>query len=121
MAAFVLDQALLPQKAAQDGIKNGYLTGNFSLPFNDLEVLESKFDDSEEQALYASYQDYMKRNLFTLRDKRMASRIHDLLLHHPTTSFFFSFGAGHFVGPASVRHHLEELGYTITHVKRNET
>ena len=98
----------------------GYLSGNLSFVFD---AFESNSDDTmtgEEQALMARYQSYMKRNLFTLRDKRMASRVHDLLVKNPDSSFFFAFGAGHFVGPTSVLHHLEELGYTIRRVQRVE-
>ena len=75
----------------------------------------------EEQALNARFQSYMKRNLFTLRDERMASRVHNLLVNNPGSSYFFAFGVGHFVGPTSVLHHLEELGYTIRRVERNGT
>ena len=99
----------------------GYLTGNLSIIFDEF---ESNSDDTmtrEEQALNARYQSYMKRNLFTLKEERMASRVHNLLVENPGSSFFFAFGAGHFVGPTSVLHQLEEHGYTIRRVERNET
>ena len=36
------------------------------------------------------------------RNKRMGARVIELLLNNPGQSFFFAFGAGHFVGDNTI-------------------
>merc|ERR1719510_2745209 len=79
LAEFVLEQAIKPQTASRDELKledmlTAYLTGNIS---NIVDIFESNVSSGldlteEEQALMARFQSYMKRNLFTLRDEKMA-------------------------------------------------
>jgi len=55
------------------------------------------------------------------RNKRMASRVINLLVQHPGTPFFFAFGAAHFVGENTVLDYVESAGFTIKHIGPNET
>lgn len=58
---------------------------------------------------------FMKR-LITDRDVTMAATIAEVLEKDPATIHFFAAGAGHFSSKTSIRHHLEEAGYTVTRI-----
>ena len=49
----------------------------------------------------------------------MASRMIDLLLNRPD-SYFFAFGAGHFLGRDSIVDMLRKAGFKVEHVGPNE-
>ncbi|XP_067938166.1 metalloprotease TIKI1-like [Watersipora subatra] len=51
------------------------------------------------------------------RNERMATRTFNLLQDNPNESFFFAFGAGHFLGNNSVIEKLVSLGMPIKHTK----
>jgi len=59
----------------------------------------------------------MKR-LLTDRDQTMADSIGEKLAASPGDTHFFAAGAAHFAGPASIRSHLEKLGYKITRIEK---
>ena len=54
---------------------------------------------------------YFQEKLFEDRDKKMASKVIKFLKENPGESFFFAFGAGHFIGDNSVLHHMKAAGY----------
>ncbi|XP_077981757.1 metalloprotease TIKI1-like [Glandiceps talaboti] len=64
--------------------------------------------------------DYFRRELIYKRNFRMASRVQDLLETYPQRSFFFAFGAGHFLGNHTVIDILQNDGYEIEHVSPDQ-
>lgn len=57
--------------------------------------------------------DYFINELILKRNLRMAERVVRLLEAHPDKSFFFAFGAGHFLGKESVVNLVRRAGYRI--------
>ncbi|XP_032822136.1 metalloprotease TIKI2 [Petromyzon marinus] len=68
------------------------------------------------QALMWELEKYFRKELVDKRNARMARRVHSLLVRHPDRSFFFAFGAGHFLGNGSVIDVLRQQGFRIHHV-----
>ncbi|XP_071951989.1 metalloprotease TIKI1-like [Antedon mediterranea] len=64
--------------------------------------------------------EYFKEELIIKRNRRMAMRVKELLDEYPKKSFFFAFGAGHFLGNHTVIDLLKSEGYTIEHVPADE-
>ncbi|CAI9742931.1 Hypothetical predicted protein [Octopus vulgaris] len=58
---------------------------------------------------------YFRNELIHKRNERMATRVVDLIQTHPKQSFFFAFGAGHFMGNHTVIDHLRKAGFVIEH------
>lgn len=54
------------------------------------------------------------RALLTDRNKVMAERSMKMMNEHPDRSYFFAFGAMHFIGKESVNEYLEKSGYKVT-------
>ncbi|XP_037070666.1 metalloprotease TIKI1-like [Pollicipes pollicipes] len=63
---------------------------------------------------------YFRDELIYKRNRRMGERILELLWTHPHTSFFFAFGAGHFLGNFTVLEVLRQAGYKVTKVGPRE-
>ena len=63
---------------------------------------------------------YFRDQMIFQRNKRMAERVIDLLVKHPKTSFFFAFGAGHFVGENTVLDIVRSAGLKIKHIAPDE-
>ncbi|KAI7798150.1 metalloprotease TIKI2 precursor [Triplophysa rosa] len=63
---------------------------------------------------------YLRQELIYKRNERMARRVSALLQRSPTQSFFFAFGAGHFLGNHSVLDILRQEGYVVTHTPAQE-
>ncbi|CDW58403.1 TraB domain containing protein [Trichuris trichiura] len=70
---------------------------------------QSDFDEEEEVNINA----YFRQELIQKRNNRMAKRVLFLLQKHPRKSFFFAFGAGHFLGKNSVIDLVRESGYDV--------
>ncbi|XP_074877024.1 metalloprotease TIKI1-like isoform X3 [Buteo buteo] len=58
---------------------------------------------------------YFRQELIYKRNERMGRRVKDLLEDYPDKSFFFAFGAGHFMGNNTVIDVLRREGYEIEH------
>ncbi|XP_064498243.1 metalloprotease TIKI1-like isoform X2 [Pseudopipra pipra] len=58
---------------------------------------------------------YFRQELIYKRNERMGRRVKDLLEEHPEKSFFFAFGAGHFMGNNTVIDVLRREGYEVEH------
>ncbi|XP_052776956.1 metalloprotease TIKI1-like [Mya arenaria] len=58
---------------------------------------------------------YFRTELINKRNERMAERIAGLLQENPAKSFFFAFGAGHFLGNNTVVDRLRRMGLEIEH------
>ncbi|XP_078656869.1 metalloprotease TIKI1-like [Branchiostoma floridae x Branchiostoma belcheri] len=65
--------------------------------------------------------EYFRTELILLRNQRMAGRVSKLLQDHPNDSFFFAFGAGHFIGNNTVIDLLRRNGLDIAYVPSNVT
>ncbi len=59
--------------------------------------------------------EYFRTHLVESRNRRMAARVVDLLVNRPD-SYFFAFGAGHFVGPANVLEFVRSAGFRVDQV-----
>lgn len=59
--------------------------------------------------------EYFRLELINKRNERMAERVISLLKAHPNKSFFFAFGAGHFLGNNTILDRLWEEGYKVEH------
>ncbi|XP_053257687.1 metalloprotease TIKI1-like [Podarcis raffonei] len=58
---------------------------------------------------------YFRQELIYKRNERMGKRDKDLLEEYPDKSFFFAFGAGHFMGNNTVIDVLRRKGYEVDH------
>ncbi|CAH1773488.1 unnamed protein product [Owenia fusiformis] len=58
---------------------------------------------------------YFRYELIYKRNQRMAERVMQLLKSHPKKTFFFAFGAGHFLGNNTVIDRLREQGFSVEH------
>ncbi|XP_068191175.1 metalloprotease TIKI1 isoform X2 [Antennarius striatus] len=58
---------------------------------------------------------YFRQELIYKRNERMGNRVKALLEEHPDKSFFFAFGAGHFLGNNTVIDVLRRQGYEVVH------
>ncbi|XP_076439978.1 metalloprotease TIKI1-like [Babylonia areolata] len=64
--------------------------------------------------------DYFQQELIDKRNERMAQRVNALLTRFPNKSFFFAFGAGHFLGRGTVVDRLRRLGLELDHTGPTE-
>ena len=69
----------------------------------------------------ASIDEFVRNHMIYERNKRMASRVVNMLVQHPRTSFFFALGAAHFIGENTVLDYVESAGFTVKHIAPNET
>lgn len=60
--------------------------------------------------------DYFRMELIDKRNQRMAERSMSLLKAHPQKTFFFAFGAGHFLGNDTVIDRIRRQGFEVEHV-----
>ncbi|XP_012944285.1 metalloprotease TIKI1 [Aplysia californica] len=60
-------------------------------------------------------EEYFQHELIDKRNARMSARVVALLTAHPHTSFFFAFGAGHFLGRENVVERLRTAGLDVVH------
>lgn len=74
-----------------------------------------------EKNLAKSIDEFFKKEIIAERNKRMASRVVNLLVQHPSTPFFFAFGAAHFIGEQTVLDFVQAAGFTIKHIAPNDT
>ncbi|XP_070195038.1 metalloprotease TIKI1-like isoform X2 [Littorina saxatilis] len=69
----------------------------------------------EEAVTARRIDDYFQQELIDKRNERMAKRVNALLQEYPDKSFFFAFGAGHFLGEGTVVERLRKLGLELDH------
>jgi len=137
-----LDQTLKQLEELRLGLKDPYFStddlirhyrnGNLdAVIFNQETIMfpslaHEKTSDMEpmtlrEKELANNIDDYFRENMINERNRRMASRVINLLVQHPRTPFFFAFGAAHFVGEHTVLDFVESAGFTIKQIGHNET
>jgi len=110
-----------PSYTTDDLIRN-YQCGNLnSVVFNQdtaqVPLLTARRQlNAAEQKLAAEIDSYFKEALIYKRNRRMAGRVIDLLLNNPGSSFFFAFGAGHFVGENTIIDLVRKAGFVVSPV-----
>ena len=73
----------------------------------------------EDQKMFRDIDSFFQERLINARNRRMASRMIDLLVNRPD-SYFFAFGAGHFLGRDSIVDMLRKEGFKVDHVGPND-
>ncbi|XP_057213257.1 metalloprotease TIKI2 [Triplophysa rosa] len=132
---FALNQTLLQHESLRAGIMQGaYTTEDLITHYNcgDLNSIILNHDTSQlphfinstlpdhERLTAQQIDSYLRQELIYKRNERMARRVSALLQRSPTQSFFFAFGAGHFLGNHSVLDILRQEGYVVTHTPAQE-
>jgi len=102
-----------------DDLIDNYQCGNInSVVFNQdtaqvsLLSTRSKLNMAE-QRIASEIDSYFKDHLIYKRNRRMGGRVVELLLNNPGSSFFFAFGAGHFVGNNTIIDVVRNAGFTV--------
>ena len=80
----------------------------------------AKISSERDRQIATQIDTYFKEQMIFQRNKRMAERVIDLLVKQPKTSFFFAFGAGHFVGDNTVLDIVQNAGLKIKHISPDE-
>ncbi|XP_074491599.1 metalloprotease TIKI2 [Sebastes fasciatus] len=128
---FALNQTLLQH----EGVRAGSLQGSFTTEdlithYNcgDLSSIIFNHDTSQlphfinsslpahDRMTALQIDSYFRQELIYKRNERMARRVSALLQRNPNQTYFFAFGAGHFLGNHSVLDILRQEGYEIIHV-----
>ncbi|XP_056374213.1 metalloprotease TIKI1 isoform X1 [Hyla sarda] len=127
---FALNQTLLQQESLRAGsLQAPYTTEDLIKHYNcgDLNSIIFNHDSSQvpnfinvtvpphEQITAQEIDNYFREELIYKRNERMGKRVKDLLEEFPEKSFFFAFGAGHFMGNNTVLDVLKRYGYDVHH------
>ncbi|KAM8983870.1 metalloprotease TIKI1 isoform 4-T4 [Ara ararauna] len=127
---FALNQTLLQQESLRAGsLQIPYTTEDLIKHYNcgDLSSIVFNHDASQvpnfinatlpahERITAQEIDSYFRQELIYKRNERMGRRVKDLLEEYPDKSFFFAFGAGHFMGNNTVIDVLRREGYEIEH------
>ncbi|XP_023210636.1 metalloprotease TIKI1-like [Centruroides sculpturatus] len=128
---FALNQTLYQQESIRSGdIQAFYTTDDlikhyncgdlnsvvFSQDSTQVPHLNSTTMTSQEVAVARNIDRYFREELIYKRNKRMGDRVVQLLNTYPDTSYFFAFGAGHFLGNDTILDFVKEAGYQVVHV-----
>ncbi|XP_016319222.1 metalloprotease TIKI1-like [Sinocyclocheilus anshuiensis] len=76
---------------------------------------------ASEQVTAQEIERYFRQELIYTRNERMGRRVRALLEEQPDKSFFFAFGAGHFLGNNTVIDVLRREGYEVEHTPAGQT
>ncbi|XP_077398889.1 metalloprotease TIKI1 [Vanacampus margaritifer] len=127
---FALNQTLLQQESLRAGsLQVPYTTEDLIRHYNcgDLNSIIFNHDTSQvpnfnnvtlppsEQVTAQEIDSYFRQELIYKRNERMGKRVKALLEDHTDKSFFFAFGAGHFLGNNTVIDVLRRQGYEVEH------
>ncbi|XP_068508965.1 metalloprotease TIKI1 [Syngnathus scovelli] len=127
---FALNQTLLQQESLRAGsLQVPYTTEDLIRHYNcgDLNSIIFNHDTSQvpnfnnvtlppsEQVTAQEIDSYFRQELIYKRNERMGKRVKALLEEHTDKSFFFAFGAGHFLGNNTVIDVLRRQGYEVEH------
>ncbi|XP_053145017.1 metalloprotease TIKI1 isoform X1 [Hemicordylus capensis] len=127
---FALNQTLLQQENLRAGsLQIPYTTEDLIKHYNcgDLNSIIFNHDTSQvpnfinatlppqERITAQEIDNYFRQELIYKRNERMGKRVQDLLKEYPDRSFFFAFGAGHFMGNNTVIDVLRREGYEVEH------
>ncbi|XP_060769269.1 metalloprotease TIKI1 [Neoarius graeffei] len=127
---FALNQTLLQQESLRAGsLQVPYTTEDLIKHYNcgDLNSIIFNHDTSQvpnfnnvtlppsEQITAQEIDSYFRQELIYKRNERMGKRVKALLEEHLDKSFFFAFGAGHFLGNNTVIDVLRSQGFEVEH------
>ncbi|XP_053549480.1 metalloprotease TIKI2 [Bombina bombina] len=127
---FALNQTLLQHESLRAGsFQAPYTTEDLIKHYNcgDLHAVIFNHDSSQlpnfinttlppqEQVTAQEIDIYFRQELIYKRNERMAKRVVALLRENKDRSFFFAFGAGHFIGNNTVIDVLRQGGYEVEH------
>ncbi|XP_029988698.1 metalloprotease TIKI2 [Sphaeramia orbicularis] len=127
---FALNQTLLQHEGVRAGsLQGSYTTEDLITHYNcgDLNSIIFNHDTSQlphfinsslpahDRLTALQIDSYFRQELIYKRNERMARRVSALLQRNPNQTFFFAFGAGHFLGNHSVLDILRQEGYDIIH------
>ncbi|XP_053178435.1 metalloprotease TIKI2 [Scomber japonicus] len=127
---FALNQTLLQHEGVRAGsLQGSYTTEDLITHYNcgDLSSIIFNHDTSQlphfinsslpahDRMTALQIDSYFRQELIYKRNERMARRVSALLQRNPNQTYFFAFGAGHFLGNRSVLDILRQEGYEIVH------
>lgn len=127
---FALNQTLLQHEGVRAGsLQGSYTTEDLITHYNcgDLSSIIFNHDTSQlphfinsslpahDRLTAQQIDSYFRQELIYKRNERMARRVSALLQRNPNQTYFFAFGAGHFLGNHSVLDILRQEGYEIIH------
>ncbi|KAM4642773.1 metalloprotease TIKI2 [Discoglossus pictus] len=133
---FALNQTLLQHESLRAGsFQAPYTTEDLIKHYNcgDLNTVIFSHDTSQlpkfinttlpphEQVTAQEIDIYFRQELIYKRNERMARRVMALLRENKDRSFFFAFGAGHFLGNNTVIDVLRQGGYEVEHTPAGKT
>ncbi|XP_063058052.1 metalloprotease TIKI2 [Engraulis encrasicolus] len=133
---FALNHTLLQHEGVRAGsLPGAYTTEDLITHYNcgDLNSIILNHDTSQlphfinntmpahERITAQQIDSYFRQELIYKRNERMARRVSALLQRSPAQSFFFAFGAGHFLGNHSVLEILRQEGYLVEHMAAGQT
>ncbi|XP_029356172.1 metalloprotease TIKI2 [Echeneis naucrates] len=128
---FALNQTLLQHEGVRAGsLQGSYTTEDLITHYNcgDLSSIIFNHDTSQlphfinsslpahDRLTAQQIDSYFRQELIYKRNERMARRVAALLQRNPNQTYFFAFGAGHFLGNHSVLDILRQEGYEIVHM-----
>ncbi|KAG8003643.1 Metalloprotease TIKI2, partial [Nibea albiflora] len=128
---FALNQTLLQHEGVRAGsLQGSYTTEDLITHYNcgDLSSIIFNHDTSQlphfinsslpahDRMTALQIDSYFRQELIYKRNERMARRVSALLQRNPNQTYFFAFGAGHFLGNHSVLDILRQEGYEIVHM-----
>ncbi|XP_005920923.1 metalloprotease TIKI2 isoform X1 [Haplochromis burtoni] len=128
---FALNQTLLQHEGVRAGsLQGSYTTEDLITHYNcgDLSAIILNHDTSQlphfinsslpahDRMTAQQIDSYFRQELIYKRNERMARRVSALLQRNPNQTYFFAFGAGHFLGNHSVLDILRQEGYEIVHM-----
>uniref|UniRef100_A0A3B4U0E3 Metalloprotease TIKI n=1 Tax=Seriola dumerili TaxID=41447 RepID=A0A3B4U0E3_SERDU len=128
---FALNQTLLQHEGVRAGsLQGSYTTEDLITHYNcgDLSSIIFNHDTSQlphfinsslpahDRMTAQQIDSYFRQELIYKRNERMARRVSALLQRNPNQTYFFAFGAGHFLGNHSVLDILRQEGYEIEHL-----
>lgn len=113
------------QSYTTDELIEQYNCGNlkevmFSVNVSHLPQLANSAVSDEQGYIMGQIDKYFHEELIYRRNERMAVRVAQLLQNHPNQSFFFAFGAGHFLGEKTIQERLRLKGYVIKHTQAGQ-
>ncbi|XP_024134058.1 metalloprotease TIKI2 isoform X1 [Oryzias melastigma] len=128
---FALNQTLLQHEGVRAGsLQGSYTTEDLITHYNcgDLSSIIFNHDTSQlphfinrslpahDRVTAQQIDRYFRQELIYKRNERMARRVSALLQRNPNQTYFFAFGAGHFLGNHSVLDILTQEGHEIVHM-----
>ncbi|CAL1283366.1 unnamed protein product [Larinioides sclopetarius] len=127
---FALNHTLLQHELRESEMHSSYTTEDLIRHYNCGDLNSEVFGQdtapvpnlsnnslSDEDATLAHNIDlYFRQELIYNRNKRMGSRVVQLMKQNPDQSLFFAFGAGHFLGNNTILDFVQDHGFEVEHL-----